>query len=193
MDLRRLSGTARPAMVAAAMACIATPQAIAQALLTPPGPSIGEIEKGISISAQVDLVFQPPGGSVKMLQNNFRTGAAEENATPNFVFEVLNQAALAGLDQALQQGAQSGRVCVVATSYHVGLGSDGIKAAAPIGVFINTTDMEVVDGKANFHTHIQFIPDGSGSSPPASGDWLQPQTPQPINPDEPLLKGLPAN
>src|SRR5690242_20331710 len=128
MDLRRFSGSARFALVLAVATGLSPLGAHAQA----PASSADDVQNGISISAQVDLVFQPPGGSVKMLQNNFRTGAAEENATADFVFEVLNQAAMAGLGQALQQGAQAGRVCVVATSYQVGLANDGIRQAAPI-------------------------------------------------------------
>jgi hypothetical protein len=133
------------------------------------------IESGISIRAQVDLMFQPAfADSITVMQNSFETIGA--NASSDYIFQVLDQAAKAGLSQALAQGAKSGRVTVVATSCHIGVSDNTIQSWAPIGVFINTTDMSVGDdGKANFHTRIKFIPDVSMEQAPQAPFTLVPK------------------
>ena len=165
MSTKRASSSAF-ALVAFAL-CLRSPVAEAQESFSFP-PEATPIESGISIRAQVDLMFQPAvGSSITVLQNSFETAGA--NASSDYIFQVLDQAAMAGLSQALAQGAKSGRVTVVATSCQIGLSDNMIRAWAPIGVFINTTDMSVGDdGKADFHTRIKFIPDVSmEQAPPA--------------------------
>lgn len=117
-------------------------------------------ENGISLRAQVDVMFQPEeGGPVVLMQNAFATGAAGQNLSSEYIFDILNRAALAGLDEALAKGARSGRANVVAVCYQFGVDGDSMHSLAPMGVFINTTDMDVLpDGKAAFHTNIKFVP-----------------------------------
>lgn len=134
-----------------------------------------DLQSGIAIRAQIDVVFQPGlGDSVSVLQNQFTTGAMGVNATTEYIFEVLNQAALNGLQEALMRGARSGRVTVVATGCEVGVEGRQLRSYAPVGVFINTTDMLVgADGMARFHTSVKFIPDaaaGVSVAPPLSGE-----------------------
>jgi hypothetical protein len=137
------------------------------------GFSMDDTQMGVTIQVQIDVVFQPAlGERVSVLQNQFTTGAMGVNATTEYIFEILNQAALGGLQEALMRGAQSGRVTVVATGCEVGLAGHVLRSYAPVGVFINTTDMRVgADGKARFHTRVKFIPDGAAQiAPPLSGD-----------------------
>jgi hypothetical protein len=119
------------------------------------------VQSGISIRANIDLVFQPAfRDKVTLMQKSFAAGAMGPNATSEYVFGVLNEAALAGLNEALAQGARTGRITVVATGCHVGVSPGGLDAATPAGIFINTTDMEVGDdGIAHFRTRVKFIPD----------------------------------
>jgi hypothetical protein len=133
-----------------------------------PGETQGQaVQSGISIRANIDLVFQPAfHDKVTLMQKSFAAGAMGANATSEYVFGVLNEAALAGLNEALAQGAKTGRITVVATGCHVGVSPGGLDAATPVGIFINTTDMEVSeDGIAHFRTRAKFIPDMP--SPPA--------------------------
>lgn len=147
-------------VLAASAVCLAPLRASAQEFAEP-GSGAEPLEHGISITAQVDLVFQQASGEpMRMLQNNFSAGAMGANATSEYVFDLLNGAAMAGLNEALAQGARSGRVTVVATSCQVGMSGKAIRAVNPVGVFINTTEMNVDDnGKASFRTRIKFIPD----------------------------------
>lgn len=137
------------------------------------GFAADDTQTGVTIQVQIDVVFQPAlSEGVSVLQNQFTTGAMGVNATTEYIFEILNQAALGGLQEALMRGAQSGRVTVVATGCEVGLAGRELRSYAPVGVFINTTDMRVgADGKARFHTNVKFIPDAAAqSAPPLSGD-----------------------
>lgn len=123
-------------------------------------PQAIPLENGISLRINVDLVFQPAFGSeIKLLQNSFAAGATGPSATSDYVFELLNRTALSGLNEALAQGAKSGRVTVVASGCQVGVAGSSVQAVAPMGVFINTTHMDVVDGVAKFRTRVNFIPD----------------------------------
>jgi hypothetical protein len=119
------------------------------------------VQSGITIRANIDLVFQPAfRDKVTLMQKSFAAGAMGLNATSEYVFGVLNEAALAGLNEALARGARTGRITVVATGCHVGVSPGGLDAATPAGIFINTTDMEVGDdGVAHFRTRVKFIPD----------------------------------
>lgn len=118
-------------------------------------------QTGISIRANVDVVFQPAfREDTRLMQSSFAAGAMGPNATQEYIFGLLNQAALQGLNQALAQGAKAGRVTVVATGCEVGVSGNGATAAQQVGIFINTTDMEVgEDGIAHFRTRVKFIPD----------------------------------
>jgi hypothetical protein len=151
-----------PAVFAAAV-CLSPFAAEAQT----PEAGAAPFEAGISIRANVDLVYQPAfGNAVTLTQTSFATGAMGENATSEYVFEILNQAALAGLNQALAHGAMSGRVTVVATGCHVGVAGNTLKAAAPMGIFVNTTEMERGDdGNVHYRTRVRFIPD-TATAPP---------------------------
>lgn len=138
-------------------------------------PSSPGMQTGISIRANVDLVYLPSlGDEVKLSQTSFSAGAMGDIATPANVFDILNRAALAGLTEALAQGARAGRITVVASGCEVGVAGDALKAAAPIGIFVNTTDMEMGrDGKPVFTTRVRFIPDTETA----------PQTRAPATPD----------
>jgi hypothetical protein len=179
-----LPARAGRAMAATALglsaACLALQPASAQTALNPlspgqssPGQTWSEpgyngfatedLQNGVAIRAQIDVVFQPGlSDQVAVMQNQFATGAVGVNATTEYIFEVLNQAALNGLQEALMRGARSGRATVVATGCEVGLDGRQLRTYAPVGVFINTTDMLVGDdGMARFRTSVQFIPDAS--------------------------------
>lgn len=117
-------------------------------------------QNGIALRAQVDVMFQPDGdGPVVLMQNAFETGAAGQNMSSEYIFEVLNRAALVGLNEALAKGAQSGRVNVVAICYQYGISGLGAQSLVPMGVFINTTEMQVLpDGTAAFHANVRHVP-----------------------------------
>lgn len=163
-----LAGALARFALAMSAVCAAPPGASAQQSFEPL-PEAEVLENGISIQAHVNVTYQPAyTGGVTMRQNSFAAGAMGQNATSEYVFEILNQAALAELNQALAQGAISGRVTVVAIGCEIGVSGSAIRDWSPVGVFINTTDMDVGEnGVANFHTRIQFIPDGSR-------EWNQP-------------------
>jgi hypothetical protein len=147
---------ARAAVLASALAL--APAAFAQEAA--PDFSQQPAASGISIRANVDVVFQPAfREDTRLMQSSFTAGAMGPNATTEYIFNILNQAALQGLNQALAQGAKTGRVTVVATGCEVGVLGTGATAAAQVGIFINTTDMEVgEDGIAHFRTRVKFIP-----------------------------------
>lgn len=114
---------------------------------------------GISVRAQVDVMFQPPeGGPVVLMQKAFETGTEGQNLSSEYVFNVLNTAVLAGVDQALAKGATAGRVNVVAVCYAYSRLDNGLPSPVPMGVFINTTDMDVIDGKAALHSNVKYVP-----------------------------------
>jgi hypothetical protein len=150
----------RAALLASSL--VLAPAALAQEVQ----PSIPQMtpaplgQSGISIRASVDVVFQPAfREDTKLMQSSFTAGAMGPNATTEYIFSILSQAALQGLNQALAQGAKTGRVTVVATGCEVGVSGNGLQAAAQVGIFINTTDMEVgEDGIARFRTRVKFIP-----------------------------------
>lgn len=170
---RAKRGAVTATALALTAACLAAPGAVAQSTpgQAPPGVIWSEpgydgfnrndVQSGVAIRAQIDVVFQPGlSDSVSVLQNQFTTGAMGVNATTEYIFAILNQAALNGLQEALYRGARSGRVTVVATGCEVGLEGRELRTYAPVGVFINTTDMVVGDdGQARFHTSVKFIPD----------------------------------
>lgn len=118
-------------------------------------------QTGISMRAQVDVLYTPPGASAPILvQKAFETRASAINLSSQYVFDVLNEAALAGVEQAIAGGAQTGRVSVVAVCYVYGAATDGAAPTlAPMGVYINTTDLNVLpDGVAALSTKYKVIP-----------------------------------
>ena len=119
-------------------------------------PTTGQ---GIAVRARIDVLFFPPGGAEPILvQRAFETSAAT-NQSSQFVFDVLNNAALEGVNKALAGGATSGRISVVAMCYAYGPDENGAQAMSPMGLFINTTDLNVTpDGKAAVHSNIQVMP-----------------------------------
>ena len=149
---------ARAVVLAAALAL--APAAFAQEAAPDLLQQAAPAASGISIRANVDVVFQPAfREDTRLMQSSFTAGAMGPNATTEYIFDILNQAALQGLNQALAQGAKTGRVTVVATGCEVGVLGTGATAAAQVGIFINTTDMEVgEDGIAHFRTRVKFIP-----------------------------------
>ncbi len=143
---------------------VATPAASAQEFtLVPPGdaaaPTLGS-QLGISVHATIDVLYVPPGETTPILvQKTFETRATAVNMTSQYVFDVLNEAALAGVDQALAGGAQTGRISVVAVCYTYGVDGQGVQLLAPMGVFINTTDLSVQpEGVASLRTNVRVIP-----------------------------------
>jgi hypothetical protein len=127
--------------------------------LVPPSTDAAA-QRGITVRAQVDVLFTPPGASAPILvQKAFETRASAINLSSQYVFDILNDAALAGVDQALAGGAQTGRFSVVAVCYSYGMDNNGSSLVAPMGVFINTTDMAVTaDGHAALKTNVKVIP-----------------------------------
>ena len=159
----------RMAGLAVASAVWFAPLAFAQASDAPGlAPQAIPLENGISLRINVDLVFQPAFGTeLKLMQNSFAAGATGPNATSDYVFELLNRTALSGLNEALAQGAKSGRVRVVASGCQVGVAGSSLQAVAQMGVFINTTHMDVENGVAKFRKRVNFIPDTAiAPSPP---------------------------
>jgi hypothetical protein len=51
--------------------------------------------------------------------------------------------------------------------YAYGLSDQGVHSLTPMGVFINTTDMDVVDGKAALHTNVKYVPPVDRQTGPA--------------------------
>jgi len=117
---------------------------------------------GISVHARIDVLFTPPGADTPVLiQRSFETGSASVNISSQYVFDVLNEAVLAGVDEALAGGAQTGRISVVAVCYSFGVDGEGVRSLTPMGVFINTTNLNVTaDGKAALHSNLRVIPPG---------------------------------
>lgn len=150
----------------AAFAAIPTPAAFAQEyeLVTPYPEETPQasVASAISLRAQVDVIYTPPGASEPVLvQRAFETRATALNLSSEYVFEILNTAALAGVEQALAGGAQAGRVSVVAVCYLHGAPDGASPTLAPMGVFINTTDLNVLpDGNAALRTRVKVIPPG---------------------------------
>jgi hypothetical protein len=63
------------------------------------------------------------------------------------------------LTQALAGGALNGRISVTTMCYAYGVDDSGAQSLSPMGLFINTTDLNVTfDGKAALHSNIQVIP-----------------------------------
>jgi hypothetical protein len=149
---------ARAALLASAL--LLAPVAFAPVAFAQEAAPAAPAQGGISIRANVDVVFQPAfREDTRLMQSSFTAGAMGPNATTEYIFNILSKAALQGLNQALAQGAKTGRVTVVATGCEVGVLGTGATAAAQVGIFINTTDMEVgEDGIAHFHTRVKFIP-----------------------------------
>lgn len=116
--------------------------------------------RGISMRAQVDVLYTPPGASAPILvQKAFETRATAINLNSQYVFDILNDAVLAGVDQALAGGAQTGRISVVAVCYTYDVAGVGDQALSPMGVFINTTDLDVLpNGHAALKTNVRVIP-----------------------------------
>jgi hypothetical protein len=141
---------------------------------TPADPA--PVTSAISVRAQVDVMFEHGGdGSFVLIQNAFETGAAGENMSSDYVFALLNQAALAGLDEAVGKGAKTGRANVVAVCYRWEIAADGTRSMVPMGVFINTTDMNLSpDGIAAFHTNVKFVPPYVRNEMPAPPVWPPP-------------------
>lgn len=115
--------------------------------------------QGVSVRARIDVLFFPPGGSEPILVQRAFTTSAATNQSSQYVFEVLNNAALEGVNQALAGGATAGRISVVAMCYAYGPDNNGAPSLLPMGLFINTTDLNVLpDGKASVHSNIQIVP-----------------------------------
>ena len=116
--------------------------------------------RGISMRAQIDVIYTPPGASAPILvQKAIETRSSAINLSSQYIFDVLNNAALAGAEQAIAGGAQTGRISVVAVCYMYDAGGIGEQALAPMGVFINTTDLDVLpNGHASLRTSVKVIP-----------------------------------
>ena len=127
--------------------------------LVPQDPGM-VVETGISMRAQIDVLYTPEGSSQPILvQRAFETSAVAYNLSSEYVFEVLNDAALAGVDQALAGGAQTGRISGVAVCYMYETQDGRTSTLAPMGVYMNTTDLNVLpDGKAALHTRYRIVP-----------------------------------
>ena len=138
----------------------ALPMASAQEYeLVPPAESKAA-ERGISVRAQIDVLYTPLGGGAPVLvQKAIETRTSAVNLSSQYVFEILNNVALAGVDQALAGGAVTGRVSVVAVCYAYGVTETGAPSLAPMGVFINTTDLSLLpNGNAALRTNLKVIP-----------------------------------
>ena len=116
--------------------------------------------RGISMRAQIDVLYTPPGATAPILvQKAIETRSSAINLSSQYVFDMLNNAVLAGVDQALAGGAQTGRISVVAVCYTYDPAAVGDSALAPMGVFINTTDLDVLpNGQAALRTNVKVIP-----------------------------------
>ncbi|MEQ1779787.1 MAG: hypothetical protein ABMA14_00385 [Hyphomonadaceae bacterium] len=127
------------------------------------GPNSGFVApptgQGVAVRARIDVLYYPPGGKEPVLvQRAFETSAATTQSS-QYIFDVLNNAALDGVTQALAGGAQSGRVSVTAICYAYGVDDSGSQSVLPMGLFINTTDMKVMpDGGTALHTDIKVMP-----------------------------------
>ncbi len=115
--------------------------------------------QGVAVRARIDVLYYPPGGKEPVLvQRAFETSAATTQSS-QYVFDVLNNAALDGVTQALAGGALSGRVSVTAVCYAYGVDDTGSQSVLPMGLFINTTDLKVMpDGGTALHTDIKVMP-----------------------------------
>lgn len=131
----------------------------------PPSAQLGAPDmipagRGISMRAQIDVLYTPPGATAPVLvQKAIETRSSAINLNSQYVFDMLNNAVLAGVDQALAGGAQTGRISVVAVCYTYDAAAIGDSALAPMGVFINTTDLDVLpNGQAALRTNVKVIP-----------------------------------
>lgn len=131
----------------------------------PPSAQLGAPDmipagRGISMRAQIDVLYTPPGATAPILvQKAIETRSSAINLNSQYVFDMLNNAVLAGVDQALAGGAQTGRISVVAVCYTYDAAAIGDSALAPMGVFINTTDLDVLpNGQAALRTNVKVIP-----------------------------------
>jgi hypothetical protein len=136
------------------------PAAQAQEFELVPFGADPDSKTAIQVRAQIDVLYTPAGSSEPILvQRAFETSAAAYNLSSEYVFEVINSAALAGVDQALAGGAQTGRISVVAVCYTYETVDGRPSALAPMGVYMNTTDLNVLpDGKAALHTRYRIVP-----------------------------------
>jgi hypothetical protein len=127
--------------------------------LVPPAESGLSAERAITVRAKIDVLYFPPGGSEPILvQRAFETSAAT-NQSSQYVFDVLNNAALEGVNQALAGGAQTGRVNVVAICYSYDVDGNGVQSLRPMGMFFNTTDLNVMpNGQTALHSDIKVVP-----------------------------------
>ena len=164
LPARRPGSVILPAIAALAsgMALQAAPAAWAQDYeLVPQSPGAPS-ETGISLRATIDVMFTPPGASEPVLvQKAFETRAAAINLSSQYVFDVLNEAALAGVEQVIAGGGQAGRVSIVAVCYMHAAPDSGAPVLTPMGVYINTTDLNVLpDGNAAVRTRYKIVPPG---------------------------------
>ena|GEM_PF-1681798 len=151
---------ALPAASAQEYELVPPAQSGAQLGAQPTVPDMIPAGRGISMRAQIDVLYTPPGATAPILvQKAIETRSAAVNLNSQYVFDVLNNAVLAGVDQALAGGAQTGRISVVAVCYTYDVGGIGDQALAPMGVFINTTDLDVLpNGQAALRTNVKVIP-----------------------------------
>jgi hypothetical protein len=149
-------------ILASSLALAPVPAAAAQEYELVPPEGFAPAEQGISARVQVDVIYTPPGATAPVLiQRAFETRSSGPNLSSDYVFSVINDATLAGIEHAIGGGAQTGRVSVVAVCYAYGLDGAGQQSVAPMGVFINTSDLNVLaDGKASVQSRYKIVPPG---------------------------------
>lgn len=148
--------------LASGLALAASPSVSAQEYELVPPEGFAPAEQGISARVQVDVIYTPPGATAPILiQRAFETRSSGANLSSDYVFSVINDATIAGIDHAIAGGAQTGRISVVAVCYAYGLDGAGQHSVAPMGVFINTSDLNVLpDGKAAVQSRYKIVPPG---------------------------------
>jgi hypothetical protein len=136
------------------------PAALAQEYELVPFGSDPDSESGIQMRAQIDVLYTPTGSSEPILvQRAFETSAAAHNLSSQYIFEVIANATLAGVEQAIAGGAQTGRISVVAVCYTYETEDGRTSTVAPMGVYINTTDLSVLpDGNAALSSRYRIVP-----------------------------------
>jgi hypothetical protein len=160
------SGRMAPIIIASALALLGVFLASGDALgqSAPEDHSLSGVpdkDTAISISAQVSLVWQTDA-QIMVANTSFRDNRLGAEATNGVVIDTLQKAAVTALSEAAMSGARTGHVDVVATVYRFAGDAALVDAWAPVGIFINTTDMAVeTGGQAAFHTRVQFIQDAS--------------------------------
>jgi hypothetical protein len=119
--------------------------------------------RGITLTAQVSGVFELDGAEgVSIVRTNFADQAFGENATQAYVMACLEQASTLTLSDALSKGARSGRIDVIAIVYELDAPSAGRSPFAPLGLFINSTELTLdSNGRPVLSKRVRYIPDPS--------------------------------